>query len=124
MNNREVQILMAANNNAVIAAYLLNKKSVQKKNKNKKYSSKWLLERESEGFSHKLLKEIEVEDLKLYRNILRMTPSQFQQILEKVKPHINKLDTNFRNSIPAGERLQITLRYLATGIQLFLWKLI
>ena len=32
-----------------------------------------------------------------------------------VKPQIQKQDTNMRKGIPAGERLALTLRYLATG---------
>ena len=32
-----------------------------------------------------------------------------------VKPQIQKQDTNMRKSIPAGEKLALTLRYLATG---------
>ena len=32
-----------------------------------------------------------------------------------VKPQQQRQDTNMRNSIPADERLALTLRYLATG---------
>ena len=32
-----------------------------------------------------------------------------------VKPHLQKQDTNMRKSIPAGEKLALNLRYLATG---------
>lgn len=75
-----LQLIAASNANLLCpASYLIRKKS----NKNKKkYSSQWLLHRESEGFSHKLLKEIESEDVNLYRRTLRMTPVQFQKLLE------------------------------------------
>lgn len=44
-----------------------------------------------------------------------MTCIQFGEILEKMRPFITKRDTSFRNCIGPAERLQLTLRYLATG---------
>lgn len=78
------------------------------------FSAKWLLYREEEGFNHKLLKEIQDEDVKIYKTVLRMTPVQFEFNLEKVKPSIIKQDTYLRKSIGPAERLQVTLRYFAT----------
>lgn len=68
-----------------------------------------------EGAYHKLFPEIQMEDEQFYRNIIRMTPNQFQILLEKVSPLIEKKVTNFRVPISAAERLSVTLRYLATG---------
>lgn len=98
-----------------VACLLLEKEKHKLKKQKKRYSAKWLLKRNSEGFSHKLLKEILDEDTRLYKTILRMTPTQFQFILDRVSPFISKQDTNFRNCISAAERLQVTLMYLATG---------
>lgn len=50
-----------------------------------------------------------------FRNFFRMSPSQFNQLLNMVIPSISKNDTNFRKAIPAQDRLAITLRFLATG---------
>ena len=44
-----------------------------------------------------------------------MSPERFDHLLELVKPIIEKKDTNLRKSIPAAERLAITLRFLGTG---------
>ena len=41
-----------------------------------------------------------------------MSPQRFEALLQKVGPLISKQDTQLR---PAGERLAITIRYLATG---------
>ncbi|KAF0717263.1 tigger transposable element-derived protein 4-like [Aphis craccivora] len=45
----------------------------------------------------------------------RMSPSQFNELLNMVILSITKNDTNFRKAIPAQDRLAITLRFLATG---------
>lgn len=44
-----------------------------------------------------------------------MDQTCFDELLEMVKPQSQKQDTNMRKSIPAGEKLALTLRYLATG---------
>ena len=71
----------------------------------------------------KKLGEYEIEFLdkcsksrKLFIRYLRMTPERYQQLLNKVRPSIEKKDTNFRKAIPAGKRLVITLRFLSRGI--------
>lgn len=50
----------------------------------------------------------------LYR-YLRMSPDRFQHLLSLVEGRIAKEHTDFRKSIPAEERLVLTLRFLATG---------
>ncbi|KAG1713950.1 hypothetical protein GQR58_002018 [Nymphon striatum] len=45
----------------------------------------------------------------------RMSPTQFDEILSLMGPIIQKQDTHLRSSISAGERLSMTLRYLASG---------
>lgn len=46
-----------------------------------------------------------------------MTPEIFQTVLNLVEPKIVKQDTNYRKTIPAKERLALTLffHFLATG---------
>jgi len=39
----------------------------------------------------------------------------FQYLLDKVKPLIQKEDTFFRKALPARTKLEIVLRFLATG---------
>lgn len=39
----------------------------------------------------------------------------FRELLERVGPIVERLDTFWRKAIPPGMRLAITLRYLATG---------
>lgn len=54
-------------------------------------------------------------DPDLYKNFVRMSPDDFDYLLNLVTPSIEKANTNMRESICPGERLAITLRFLATG---------
>ncbi len=44
-----------------------------------------------------------------------MSTDDFQFLVEKVSPLIEKETTVMREAIPAAERLAVTLRFLATG---------
>ena len=46
---------------------------------------------------------------------LRMTPQRFEHLLSLVAPLISKKSTKLRSSISEAERLNLTLRYLASG---------
>ena len=67
------------------------------------------------GASNTLLVEWTNEDQDMYKNHLRISREQFFELLSKVKPYIEKQDTNMRECISAHVKLQITLQYLAAG---------
>lgn len=107
----------------ILAAYLLessddeveiNAKELPRKQRSV-WRKEWIGRREKEGFCEKLLLELRAEDPQLYRNFLRMSADQFDHLLSLVTPHIQKTDTVMRASIPASNRLVMTLRFLATG---------
>ena len=58
---------------------------------------------------------VEIIDTSSYRNFLRMDSTSFEELLRKVGPKISLQNTVMRDAIPAGERLAVTLRFLATG---------
>lgn len=62
-----------------------------------------------------LLYDLKNEEGDHFKNCRRMTPETFNNLLNIIEPKIKKEDTQFRLSIPANERLALTLRYLATG---------
>jgi len=62
-----------------------------------------------------LLVEWTSENREMYKNHLRLSRERFFELLSKVKPCIEKLDTNVRECISAYVKLQITLRYPAAG---------
>ena len=87
----------------------------QEKGERNIWCREWLLRREDLGAYDTLVTELKDEDPKSFINFIRMSPGLFEGLLEKVAPFIQKQNTSFRKAIPAGMRLAITLRYLATG---------
>lgn len=101
------------------ATYLLIEDKKEKNKRKRKSRSvwvrNWVKKREVEGCYSKLLTELRLENPSLYKNFLRMNYEDFNFILDLVAPKITKYDTVMRKAIPPGERLALTLRYLATG---------
>lgn len=83
--------------------------------KKRKWVRSWIERRNQLGASSKLIKELNAEDPCSFFNILRMDSQKFEQLLELVSPLIRTNDTKMREAIPCKTKLEITLRYLATG---------
>ena len=79
------------------------------------YVRPWIEEREVYGHYHQLLPQLHAMDPDTYRYYLRVDHGLFLQILERIKPHITRQDTNWKKALEPGLRLAITLRFLATG---------
>jgi len=82
---------------------------------NEKYTTKrqWVhsihLAREKEGEFYTLFPHLKQDNKKFFQ-YFRMSYEKFCQLLEHIKPDIQKRNTNFRKCIPADERLAVTLR--------------
>ena len=87
----------------------------KKTTKRRFWTWKWILRRNTLGASTNLLKELSVGDPKSFYNHLRMNENMFLCLLEKVSPYIQKENTNMREALPARLKLEIVLRFLATG---------
>ena len=68
-----------------------------------------LQKRKQHGEYHRLVKELEM-DGEWFQQYFRLSKEQFEHILGIVGPHIQKQNTNWRQSIHARERLAICLR--------------
>ncbi|GFW31182.1 putative nuclease HARBI1 [Trichonephila clavipes] len=98
----------------VIKKELIRRQNAKRK-KRKVWVKPWVGRRTEYGASHTLLKELKNEDHTAYRNMLRITGKQFDELLEMVRGKLSKQDTTMRMAIPVTTKLEITLRYLATG---------
>lgn len=67
-----------------------------------------------QGASDNLIREMEVIDKEKYFNYFRMPLETFEKLLNIIEPYITK-EIIIRTPIPARTRLQVTLRYLASG---------
>ncbi|GBP83962.1 hypothetical protein EVAR_62404_1 [Eumeta japonica] len=56
-----------------------------------------------------------LEESGQFQNFCRMSPEDFDHLLSLTSDKIRKSSTNFRDSIPAYDKLAVTLRFLATG---------
>lgn len=83
--------------------------------KRKVWVRDWLKRQNSLGATDSICKELSLEDHNSYRNFLRIEPNLLWFLLNEVKAAIQRQETNMRRPIPAESKLQVTLRYLATG---------
>lgn len=105
--------------NKILKLYLLYK--IIKKRDQKKYKRQYWVRpifteerRLKQGASDNLVREMECMDKEKYFNYFRMSLETFEKLLSIIEPYITK-QTVVRIPIPARTRLQITLRYLASG---------
>ena len=94
----------------ISALYLLWK---YQKRRNAKRRRFWvhntIRKRTQLGEFHRLLQELRLDDGRFQR-YFRMNVSQFDDLLARIGARISRLDTNYRRSISAEERLSICLR--------------
>ena len=88
--------------------------------KKKSPTRQWIQRREERGVYHQLVQELALEDPMAYKNFFRLTREQFNFLAQVLRPSLEKSPQPFpislvRNNISAGERLAVTLRFLATG---------
>ncbi|KAG0443497.1 hypothetical protein HPB47_014845 [Ixodes persulcatus] len=74
------------------------------------------MEHKSRGIQNQLYEELLQTDPDEYRRLLRVPRDVFMGLLARIRHRVEKQDTNMRRSISAKTRLQVTLRYLASGV--------
>jgi hypothetical protein len=95
--------------------HAVNQKGKKRRRKRRCWVRDWISRREAKGTSRTLSNEILISNPEDHKGMLRMTPENFDYLLEKVYPHIVKMDTPCRPALPPKVKLEVTLRYLATG---------
>lgn len=81
-----------------------------------------LLSRRKNDGAAQLMNDFQNDDIGLhgelrssFYNFLRMTTSDFEDLILLIGKKVAKQNTNFRDSVSAKDRLAVTLRFLATG---------
>ena len=74
----------------------------------------WLLRRVILGHYDTLMQELMRESRGDFKAFLRIEPPMFREMVDRLTPRISK-HQDCRPGLPAGLRLAITLRFLATG---------
>ena len=77
----------------------------------------WIQRREEEGLYANLVQELMVEDIRTYREMMRMDYDCFKHILQLIEPYITPQNSGVSGQrvVAAAERLVLTIRFLATG---------
>ena len=104
----------------IVVAILLGRSSSYGHRNRSVWVRQWIRNRQAQGAYHQLMKELEMIDTSSYRNFVRMDVATFEELLCKVAPLITRADTNMRQAITAGERLAVTLSFLATGKYIYI----
>ena len=99
------------NTDDLLAVYVVL--STKGKRKRAIWTKDWLLKREQLGCTH-LLREL-LPYLEDVHTFLRMDENSYLELLDLVRPRIEKQSTVLRSPIDPHQRLMATLRYLATG---------
>ena len=86
------------------------------------WTRSWIRRREERGTSHQLIRELAVEDAPAFARYFRMDKEKINDLVGRISIHIQRQDTIMRAVISPGERLAVTLRYLATGKPFRPWK--
>ena len=74
----------------------------------------WLERSTNLGLYETLVQELRFEDKSEYKKLPRMTPQDFDEILELMQGDISKTKINIPDSIPANIKLAAIIRFLAT----------
>lgn len=99
----------------ILAKKIERLQDTRKRKKRRFWVREWIQRRNMLGTSNLVSMELKINFPEDFRNLLRMTEFQFEYLLLRVTNIISKSDTNMRQAISAKTKLEVTLRYLATG---------
>ena len=90
---------------AVVIGVLLKRRKSKERKKRSVWVKPWLQRRNKLGVYHTLLQELRMEAEEEYKQLLRMSPELFDELLILVKPEIEKETTILRDPIPSALKL-------------------
>nr|CAI5844996.1 unnamed protein product [Callosobruchus analis] len=112
MNSEEADLLLLA---AAQACYVVISNSCKKKKKEDGGRNPSIKADLGKYNCTNMIVDLLKEPSGKFHNFCRISYEDFELLLNKIGPQIQKKDTHLRLSIPAKEILAVTLRYLASG---------
>lgn len=100
---------------ASAAFIILSQKLKKKRRKRRWWVTNLMQRRVLDNVGETMTHMYEQEESGQFQNFCRMASEDFDHLLSLISDKIRKSSTNFRDSIPAYDRLAVTLRFLATG---------
>ena len=97
--------------NQAVAMLLHERGRARQQQRRRHWVRQWLIRRPMYGMYEKLMGELEREDVVGFRNLIRMEPHRFYELLQRIGDRITKQNTWYRKSLEPGLKLAITLRY-------------
>ena len=110
--NVKAEVCIAAAANVV---HLLIKRRCRRRRNRLVWVRRWIADRHAQGAYNQLMVHLRTTDVEGFNNFIRMDPATFDELVLLITPLIERRDTNYRHSISPGERLAVTLRFLASG---------
>ena len=106
---------MATREEAASVVVLLSHLKAKKNKKREHWVKPWMSSRAEKGAHNNIIRELRFTDPASYRNYLRLSQDQYDELLEMIRPAITKQDTVMRQALSPEEMLSVTMRFLATG---------
>ncbi|CAG5037869.1 unnamed protein product [Parnassius apollo] len=109
--------MSAVSEGVLIVVALLRQEILRNRRKKRCWIKKWIARRGVLGASNNLCVELQIENEDDFKNMFRVNRTQVNYLLDKIGSSIQRLlpFTTMRNAIPARTKLEIALKYLATG---------
>ena len=91
--------------------------AAKRPSRRREWVSEVLRKRRSLGEYNNLVQEMRLSEPLRHQQYFRLSRQGFDLLLSRIEHRISRQETNFRSPVSAGERLAVTLRYLASGME-------